>query len=457
MEKLQPILSGLKKHHFWIVCVLAIGAVLAGWYMAWEELPQSFTKNKQEVKRKFEDATKIEIKQIPGQTWPDEAGKRARTLHGELVNAAKKLQAGQENEWPKALGNEFQAAVIKLGRAGKWPPERLEAFQKNAADEVDRLKKLVNPNEGPQAGGVQWDQDDFKQWRDQFVWAAPISPEVMFEAQEKLWVAKAVLQSIVSTNEGATDRFNLPIAAIEVFEIGPGALRNRSARQIEFQGGPAPAAPPPPAAPPVGAPPGAPGAAAPPPKLPAAPPAAPPAALATIKPVSGLRAIPIRIRVKMNPDMLGRLELAMVNVRGVPIIIDDVYFAHDVKLVRERGTREPAAPPAEAAPGGAAAPAAGGQLAPPAAPGAPVGTPAAGVGAAGVGGRAGGGAPGAVAAPGNPGGPGAVEDPAAVPASPPHLVQVPRGSIVEIQATAYFVDMGQVEALKVAMSDKGRL
>lgn len=453
MEKLQPILSGLKKHHFWIVCVIAIGAILGGWYMAREDFPESFKKNKQEVQRKFDDVGRIRGKSIPGQTWPDEAGKKARSLHGELADAAKKLQAGPENEWPKVLGKEFQGAVLKFGRAGKWPPERLEAYQKNAADEVDRLKKLVNPNDGPQAGGVQWAEDDFKQWRDQFVWAAPISADVMFEAQEKLWVAKAVLQSIVSTNEGATDRFNLPISTIEVFEVGPGALRNRPSRQIEVQAAPAPM--PAHAAPPAGTLPAAPGAAAKPPKSPVAPPPAPPAAVATVKPVSGLRAIPIRIRVKMNPDMLGRLEVAMVNHRGVPIIIDDVHFAHDVKLVRERGAHEAVAAPPEAAPGGPAAPggnAAGGPAGGPAAPVAP-----AGLAAAAPGGPAGAGGPGVAAAPENPGGPGAAEDPAAVPASPPHLVQVPRGSIVEIQATAYFVDLGQVEALKVAMSDKGRL
>ena len=458
MEKLQPILSGLKKHHFWIVCVAAIGAILAGWYMALEELPQTFARNKQEVQRKFEEVSRIEIKQIPGQTWPDEASKRARAVHGELASAAKKLQAGQENEWPKTLGNDFQNAVMKFGRTGKWPPERLEAFQKNAVDEVDRLKKLVNPNEGPQAGGVQWDEDDFKQWRDQFVWATPITPEAMFEAQEKLWVAKAVLQSIVSSNEGSPDRFNLPVSAIEVFEIGPGALRNRPTRQIEVQAASAPQPAPAPAAPHPTAPNAGP-AAVPPAPAPAAappkPPVAPPAAVATIKPISGLRAIPIRIRVKMNPDILGRLEGALVNHRGVPIIIDDVYFQHDVKLVRERGAREPVSPAPEAGRDGPAAPAGnavGGPAAPPASRGAPVGFAAAGPGihpaASG---------PGIAAAPGKPGGPAAEEDHAAVPASPPHLVQVPRGSIVEIQATAYFVDMGQVEALKVAMSDKGRL
>jgi hypothetical protein len=48
-------------------------------------------------------------------------------------------------------------------------------------------------------------------------------------------------------------------------------------------------------------------------------------------------------------------------------------------------------------------------------------------------------------------GPGGPEEPPAAPAAPegpPHLVQVPRDSIVEIQATAYFVDTAQLEALK---------
>jgi hypothetical protein len=152
--------------------------------------------------------------------------------------------------------------------------------------------------------------------------------------------------------------------------------------------------------------------------------------------------------MKMNPDVLGHLESALLNSgrmgvavqNRLPIVIDDVYFSGEVKLVQDVVPRfEPAA--AKGANGPAPAGERGGAGPPPAVP--PV--PGAIAGAPGV-------IPPVAHPPGQP----AARAPAG-PAEVPHLVQVPRGKVVELLATAYFVDMGQVEALKVALNDRGRL
>lgn len=146
----------------------------------------------------------------------------------------------------------------------------------------------------------------------------------------------------------------------------------------------------------------------------------------------------------MNPDVLGHVETALLNSGRIgvpvqnrlPIVIDDIYFTGEVKLVQEGGPRVEPAPPAvgpNGPPAGAAPPA----------PGTLVQAPAANPPGANL--------PGAHQA-GQP-----AEKGPDRPASVPHLVQVPRGKVVELLATAYFVDMGQVEALKVAMNDRGRL
>jgi len=352
VEKLQPIINGIKKHHFWMVCVAAVGAIVGGIYLAFNEMPESFQNNKRKVEAKFADERKISSRNIAAESWPADAEKKGRQLQEELTSTAKQLQVGQESTWPAELGEKFAADAARLGRKGTWPAQRLEAYQKHAQEEFDRIVKI--------AEDVQWGEGVLSPLRDQFVWAAPITADVMFDSQEKLWVLEKILTSIAEVNKDAPDRLNLPVSAIEVLEIGPAALRTTEPRQIEMPGTPSAAAPvaaapagaapanaPPGAAPPPGPAPGA----APPAPAPAVPAAAPPPPVPAI---TGLRGVPVHLRMRMNPDVFGQLETALLNSgrldgvirERVPIVIDDVHFSGEVKLVFEGGARiEPPARP----------------------------------------------------------------------------------------------------------------
>ena len=429
MEKLQPILSGLKKHHFWIVCVLAIGMVLAGWYMALDEIPPQFQKNKSAVSLLFQTAGDISGNtKLAGDAWPEEAEKKGRELHESLTTAARKFMQGHE-----------------VDRSKKSTPEALEKYQKIAPREFDQLRDQKG------VGKVQWDEAQLKQLRGQFEFPAVPTADAMHDAQEKLAVIRFVLSSIAGMNENAPDELNLPVSAIEVFQVGP-AAQARPPRFVEGLAPPPPPTPAPAAAPAPGAAPPAPAKAPPKPpvrKGPAVPAPAPPPPPPTValRPATGLRPYPVRLRVKMNPDLVGRLMGHLLANQRVNLIVDDVLISNET---RTRAGIAPAAAPAPAPPAAAV---------PGAAPGAPARPNAAPPGARPRGARpvpppVPGGAPAAVpgapapagAAPGEP----APEEPAAplAPEKPPHLVQVPRGSVVEIQATAYFADLSQVEALK---------
>jgi hypothetical protein len=430
VEQLKPILEVLKKNHFWIVCVIAVGVILSGWYMAIGELETAFTPNKAAVNQLFKDFEKVNKPDLPGQSWPVEVEKRSRELHDLIITNMESLHAKQDSQWP-ALGNDF-VAVAKSGRGGKWTPSLLEKYQKNMPKELAELHKISTfqverPQGDPQAGdnvneanpekiAVEiWDPRSFETFKKQFEWSAPPAPEAVCEAQEKMWIAKAILRSVAAINKDATDKLNLPISAIEVFEIGPSALQNPALRTVESSV-PRPTAPI--AAPPSG-PPGAPAATPGAPKAApkAAPAPAPVAPPAVVRTAPGMRPYPVRLRMKMAPDTLPRFLNLLMNEK-VLIIVDDLMFQNVVKTSR---SGRPVVPAAPAVPGPRQVP----------------------------------GARPAAAAPGAPPRPGAGPEPAPqepgpppVAEGPPHLVQVPRDSVVELQATSYLVDMALVQAFK---------
>ncbi|MCE9546710.1 MAG: hypothetical protein K8T25_14615 [Planctomycetia bacterium] len=426
MEKLKPILAGLKKNHFWILSGVVVLVLLFAWYQAYDGLPPDFDKNKSDVKKLFEEAGKIISRKTPGRTAPEKAQDKKKDLKQQFLALGKVVEQHQAADlvWPAGIGDEFRNLLNRQGRGGAWPAERLAEFQKVSAKEVQSLRQIIDAAEGPDTPGVQWDEASFKQFGDQYS-TAPANADAMFEAQERLWVAQNVLHALAAPNAGALDKFNLPVSSIEVFQVGPQAAKDRVMFSIETNSQPAPA--PAPAAAPAPVPAAAPGA-APAKKAPpavAAPKTPPP----PVKQVTGTKAYPIRVRARMDLGALAQVLGILANQRLV-VVIEDVHFENTINL-----TRKEVAPP----PIGGPAPA-GGM--------APMGGPMAN-GPMANGPMANGFVAGAPMA----GGPMAPAPAPAAPEGPPSLVQVPRGTVVTIQATAYIANVADLNAIKVAIRD----
>ena len=81
------------------------------------------------------------------------------------------------------------------------------------ADEIQQLRVIVDAVDTPDKPGVLWNIDDYKNLEGSLSSIKDESDCKTF--QQVLWIYQALVRAIQHTNEGTSDRFDLPIFAIE--------------------------------------------------------------------------------------------------------------------------------------------------------------------------------------------------------------------------------------------------
>jgi len=330
MEKIKPILEGIKQHHFWILTGLGAIAILYCWNAAVGQIEEQFNKNKSAVSQQFNTLNQLgQRPSFPNEQWATKTKEVVGKVNQQAQNAWRRVVQLQKPslEWPEALGEEFAKHVDQQ----EWPPDMIQAYAEVAPEEIQRLRTIMGAAANPDSAGVQWNQENFDLLAKGFATDKIKSTAGCTIRQNVLWLYQSLAEAIAATNEGAADRFNLPLhTVVEIAVDNKANLTGGEWTVLGFsESGPPPAPAPDADENPE-----------------AAPPPAPtplPSLLANISQPPGvvgyeLRAF--RMRVRMDIDYLSKLLAACANSK-IPLDIQGVRFQQQVRLNEVKPVEQP--------------------------------------------------------------------------------------------------------------------
>ena len=227
MDQVKVILKILQKHHFWLLCVVTMIAGVTGWFMARKSLSADFEKNKGSILGKFTALQGIlSTENHPNGTWTTGIGELTKKEKG---YRSRRLGHGlQRAEKAPGVAAGARRAILEVhqeppaGRGDSSRSSQLDTRTPSCSSEFPRLvaivdarlttrrrpvARLVQEGWGSAAPAaheykVTWDstnQQDVEKMLD--FPNVPSSAEVR-QAQEDIWIYKALLNIIKNMNEG---------------------------------------------------------------------------------------------------------------------------------------------------------------------------------------------------------------------------------------------------------------
>lgn len=191
-------------HRFWILSGIALLLPIIGWATVKGSL-QAETRNRTgQLKTVFKNIEDLGKGPQPNETWKTEVDKLTSNLETRVNAAWEELYAKQEPEltWPA----DVKAAMDEVG------PDQLQVrqiYRSQYQQERTKTAQLAEPAVLP------FQQLRFEDWGDQ-----PPTAEQMRNAQEDIWVERAVLKVIQKTNQPAETVEMAPIKSIDNLAIG---------------------------------------------------------------------------------------------------------------------------------------------------------------------------------------------------------------------------------------------
>lgn len=270
MEQVKLFLAGIKRYHFWILCVLVVMVGVGTWWMSVSGLMKDITKNSADIKSKEKEVKNVSsIQNHPNNQYLEEMDKIiAKYKLGIAVGWRTRYQQQEKLlVWPKSLTEEFIDQVNPLRPIEKipypTPPDQeldlkyIEIYRNFITPELPKLaetigstwKAEVSSKEGgagasgyaakaPVGGAglsrdaeeveaepiVYWNpqnQQDLLDTHFPFVsrGGKPTTLEILY-AQEDLWVLQAIMNIIQKTNRDATANYEAAVKEISSIQIG---------------------------------------------------------------------------------------------------------------------------------------------------------------------------------------------------------------------------------------------
>lgn len=262
MDQLKVALAWLKKHHFWVLALVVVGAVTGVWYTGSASVASATTSAKTTIENEF---NKIQGHQQAAfkpndninRSQREEAVKQAENVLAEW-NKLYQVQKETVLIWPEELSERFIRAV-QNDRFGDPIANTLRNLYQNYISEAfPSLLEIVDarpmPTDGtggavmsrgmmggeyggeygggPQDPSLAEDQEDYLvEWLDQGALrsrldlkATPSAIQV-WVLQEDLWVYRSVLGAIADTNAatGASRRERAAVQTIIELKVGQAA------------------------------------------------------------------------------------------------------------------------------------------------------------------------------------------------------------------------------------------
>ena len=333
MEKLKPILTGIKRHHFWILSGIGVIAILYCWNAAVGQIEEQFNKNKKDVSKHFADLNQLNQRQrFPNEQWAVKTKEVTGKVNDNAQHAWQRVVQLQKPSllWPEALGEDFPKYVDQQ----EWPLEMIQAYAEVAPEEIQRLKTVMGAAENANSAGVVWGEDNFNLLAEGF---AAVNIKTTADCkirQNALWLYQSLAEAIATTNDKFEDRFNLPIHT--VVELAVDFKANLTDGEWTIAGF-SEAGPPPAAAPAAAGAPQAPAEAA----APAPTPGKSLLANISVSPVvEGYELRPFRLRIRMSLDYLPKLLSACANSK-IPLDVYGLRFDEQVRLTEIRPVEIP--------------------------------------------------------------------------------------------------------------------
>ncbi|MGA2031422.1 MAG: hypothetical protein ABSG68_04135 [Thermoguttaceae bacterium] len=266
MDKMKPILTAIRRHHFWVLCGAVILVALLCWANATADLTARTNARKSKLDGEFSQVRGIsDFPNHPNDDVIKKTREQHEVLKGNVLSAwtglykeqsakndtktLEEIRVGFKGEFEKRWG--WPEKLENLTSAQEMDPTWRDAYWNHIKDHFPKLFELIDrrrPAQAKSAGnakpaarpiGRPGEQEDQQNWVGIVDWpdaektlerfdkwqSRPSTLEVML-AQEDLWVYEALLKAIRNTNEGATDRKHAAIKRIRALEIGEDAVES---------------------------------------------------------------------------------------------------------------------------------------------------------------------------------------------------------------------------------------
>lgn len=211
MDKLKPILA----QKFWILLSVGLIVSFVGWYMASGALATAIDKRTAEIKTARDSAN---IGEVPNSTWPA-AVEKINAEQSVLVDAAKYKLWQDETavmEWPEPMIEFLQKATAYRGDMDPLAPTVYRNYYPRAFEGVWKTVRPISQYDP--TGIVDFPAAKMLPYRS---WGnlTPTYQEI-WEAQEDLWLFKALLKSVLTVNGGEeATKLDASIHAIQKLEL----------------------------------------------------------------------------------------------------------------------------------------------------------------------------------------------------------------------------------------------
>ncbi|MHC4180053.1 MAG: hypothetical protein ACYSWU_21325, partial [Planctomycetota bacterium] len=284
MDNLRNVLAVFKKHHFWVLCGLAVAIVLGLWWWATHQVDEARAARTGEIEGAMgrleqirlnrnnnanqkvidlADAQTAELKKVVFEAWEGLYNQQQdnNPLPELLSDEFKKRFEAFKQDWEVSIGGTYEREYMDF--IGRHVPTLFEMVDvlRPAPVELDPANPdgpgLSRPPGGPggaypawgggagpgmeydgQVGGhylgggeggqygprmigvVDWPLADRERIRQRFVWTIRPSTLEVRLAQEDLWVYEALLKIIAETNGPVKNHFEAAIQRIQTLQIG---------------------------------------------------------------------------------------------------------------------------------------------------------------------------------------------------------------------------------------------
>lgn len=236
MDQLKVILGHVRKHHFWLLCVICIVSGFVAWWMAAGSLSKDYASRKGAIDGKFSSLTTILSEpNFPNDQWRQAAEELTEQQKAKVRTAWQQVYDEQAPhlKWPEALGSDFHK-IRSQSQADSLSPQSREQYMTYIHREFPKLldiigadrsgKKEIAPDASAAMSQTKVIWDPGNQSAIEKSLRFPIQPSALevWLAQEDLWVYHVLLTIFKNVN---ADRYVPPLKEIKRMVIAQDAAK----------------------------------------------------------------------------------------------------------------------------------------------------------------------------------------------------------------------------------------
>lgn len=260
MDKVKHFFAQVKRHHFWLLTVVAVALGLTGWAKTTGELKTKTATKLQEVEKHFKDVDGVQPPLPNPDKWNTKVQQETARLAADVLAAWTMVYERQSTEvlkWPEIPfnrdGMSFPEYVQTVPLGEEMDQDAREAYSTYVVELFPKLLEIVDaapagkgreterrgaksrsakPESSTAAAAedrdykVNWQALSQEETRRLLELPALPTTAQVRRVQEDLWVTEAILRVIAEVNAKATGSHNAKIKSIDQLTFGkPAAAR----------------------------------------------------------------------------------------------------------------------------------------------------------------------------------------------------------------------------------------